>query len=521
MLLRGARGVERRDRGRRRRWEDRAGLDELRAVVAPGAVEKRGEEGNVARGTQRAQLAETEAIGEDDKDLPHTLTKGHREITKWQRIALVAGAEDVQHCRGDVDETAAGVIREDEVARAETLEERVGHRRTILRAVRTVFELDGFFDGEHVVENAAIVVDGGEIAWAGERKALPKDSGEIAKPAGRFAVPGLINCHAHLTLDGEANFAAEVRQTDGLAMVKAFKNARASLYAGVTTVRDLGANGTMVIELGRAIERGVVEGPRIVAAGRGVTTTGGHGAEVGRVADGPDEVRKAVREQVRSGARVIKIFSTGGVLGEGAPPEVSQFTPEETAAAVAEAHNAGLRITTHAHGSGGMRVAAEAGIDSVEHATLLDERTVRLLKERDVAIIPTFAAIHSLLEHANVLDPVVIERTRAVADRHREGVRMAHRAGVRIAAGTDSGTPFNLHERFAVELELLTECGLSAEQALAAATSGSARVVGLEKAGHIGGGCWADLVFVDGDPIADVAVLLSPKTVYVRGAPVV
>src|SRR5437763_985724 len=135
---------------------------------------------------------------------------------------------------------------------------------------------------------AAIVVDGGEIAWAGERKALPKDSGEIAKPAGRFAVPGLINCHAHLTLDGEANFAAEVRQTDGLAMVKAFKNARASLYAGVTTVRDLGANGTMVIELGRAIERGVVEGPRIVAAGRGVTTTGGHGAEVGRVADGPD-----------------------------------------------------------------------------------------------------------------------------------------------------------------------------------------------------------------------------------------
>src|SRR5439155_1548823 len=214
-----------------------------------------------------------EAIGEDDEDLPHTLTKGHREITKWQRIALVAGAEDVQHCRGDVDETAAGVIREDEVARAETLEERVGHRRTILRAVRTV------------------------------------------------------------------------------------------------------------IELGRAIERGVVEGPRIVAAGRGVTTTGGHGAEVGRVADGPDEVRKAVREQVRSGARVIKIFSTGGVLGEGAPPEVSQFTPEETAAAVAEAHNAGLRITTHAHGSGGMRVAAEAGIDSVEHATLLDERTIRLLKE--------------------------------------------------------------------------------------------------------------------------------------------
>jgi imidazolonepropionase-like amidohydrolase len=386
-------------------------------------------------------------------------------------------------------------------------------------SVRTVFEVDGLFDGERVIDNAALVVDGGEVAWAGERKSLPK-GGDVAKAPGRFVLPGLINCHAHLTLDGEVNFAAEVRQSDGLAMVKAFKNARAALHAGVTTVRDLGANGTMAIELGRAIERGVVEGPRIVAAGRGVTTTGGHGAEVGRIADGPDEVRKAVREQVSTGARVIKIFSTGGVLGEGAPPEVSQFSAEETAAAVNEAHKAGLRITTHAHGSGGMRVAAEAGVDSIEHATLLDEATVRLLKDRDIAIVPTLSAIHSLLEHADVLDAVVVQRTRAVADRHREGVRAAHRAGVRIAGGTDSGTPFNLHERFPVELRLLTECGLSPLEALAAATSGSARVVGLEKAGHIGAGCWADLMFLDGDPLADVDVLLSPKSVYVRGVAV-
>jgi imidazolonepropionase-like amidohydrolase len=386
--------------------------------------------------------------------------------------------------------------------------------------VRTVFEVDGFFDGDHAVENAAIIIDGGAIAWAGPRRSLPKDAGEPIKAPGGFALPGLVNCHAHLTLDGDPSFAVEVRQNDGLAMVKAFKNARASLRAGVTAVRDLGANGTMVIELGRAIERGVVEGPRIVAAGRGVTTTGGHGAEVGRIADGPEEVRKAVREQVQAGARVIKIFSTGGILGEGAPPEVSQLTPDETAAAVSEAHKVGLRITTHAHGSGGMRVAAQAGIDSIEHATLLDESTVRLLKERDVAIVPTLSAVHSLLEHADVLDPLVVERTRAVADRHREGVRMARRAGVRIAAGTDSGTPFNRHERFAIEIELLTECGLSAEEAIAAATSRSAQVAGLENAGHVGGGCWADLLFVDGDPLKDVRLLLSPKGVYVRGAPV-
>ena len=214
---------------------------------------------------------------------------------------------------------------------------------------------------------------------------------------------------------------------------------------------------------------------------------------------------------------MIKLFSTGGILGDGAPPEVSQYSPEETAAAVAEAHNAGLRITTHAHGSGGMRVAAEAGIDSIEHATLLDERTVRVIKERDVAIVPTLLVVQSLLDHADALDPVIVERTRAVSARHREGVRMAHKAGVRIATGTDAGAPFTRHDRFALEPVLLTECGLSTEEALVAATSRAAEVVGLEKAGHIGAGCWADLVFVDGDPLKDLRVLGSPKSVYVRG----
>jgi len=164
-----------------------------------------------------------------------------------------------------------------------------------------------------------------------------------------------------------------------------------------------------------------------------------------------------------------------------------------------------------------MRVAAEAGIDSIEHATLLDERTVRLIKERDVAIVPTLLVVHSLLEHADALDPVVVERTRAVSERHREGVRMAYKAGIRIATGTDAGASFTRHDRFAMEPQLLTECGLSTEEALVAATSRAAEVVGLAKAGHIGAGCWADLVFVDGDPLKDLGVLRSPKGVYVRG----
>ncbi len=166
-----------------------------------------------------------------------------------------------------------------------------------------------------------------------------------------------------------------------------------------------------------------------------------------------------------------------------------------------------------------MRVAAEAGIDSIEHATLLDEKTVRVIKERDVAIVPTLLVVHSLLEHADALDPIIVERTRAVSERHREGVRMAHKAGVRIATGTDAGAPFTRHDRFAMEPQLLTECGLSTEEALAAATSRAAEVMGLEKAGHIGAGCWADLLFVGGDPLKDLGVLRSPRGVYARGVP--
>src|SRR5256714_13356157 len=262
--------------------------------------------------------------------------------------------------------------------------------------------------------NAAIVVDGSDLAWVGPRNAIPKtppgERTEIAPSPGRFVLPGMINCHCHLTLDGDPNFGMEVRQSDALATLKAFRNARSALHAGVTTVRDLSANGSMVIDLGRAIDRGFLEGPRIVACGRGITTTGGHGFEVGRIADGPDEVRKAVREQVAAGAKVIKLFSTGGILGDGAPPEVSQYTPKETVAAVSEAHNAGLRITTHAHGSGGMRVAAEAGVQSIEHGTPLDGESARVIKERGLAYVSTLLGEHLLIAQRDSVAAIMLAR---------------------------------------------------------------------------------------------------------------
>jgi len=231
-------------------------------------------------------------------------------------------------------------------------------------------------------------------------------------------------------------------------------------------------------------------------------------------------VRGATREQVAVGAAVIKLFSTGGVLGEGAGPELAAYTPEETRAAVDEAHRAGIRITTHAHGAEGMRIAADAGVDSIEHATLLDKQTIQLIKTKNVALVPTFSALRRILDNSSALPAKVMERARIVATKHQDGVRAAHKAGVRIAAGTDAGTPFNTHERFALELVYLTEAGLSRTEALAAATSVAADVVGRPKAGRIAAGSWADLLFVDGDPLRDLAVLQKPKAVWVRGAQV-
>lgn len=390
--------------------------------------------------------------------------------------------------------------------------------------MRTVLEIDGLFDGAKAMSDAAVVIEDGEITWVGKRSRAPKtpkgERSRSLKAAGSFALPGLINCHAHLTLDGSADFEAETRQSEAAAALKAFRNARLTMRSGVTTVRDLGANGSMVVELARQIERGALEGPRIIAAARGITITGGHGMEVGRIADGPDAVRAATREQVAVGATVIKVFSTGGVLGEGAGPELAAYTPEETRAAVDEAHRAGIRITTHAHGAEGMRIAADAGIDSIEHATLLDQQTIRVIKEKNVALVPTFSALRRIIDNAGALPARVTERARLVATKHQEGVRAAHKAGVRIAAGTDAGTPFNTHERFALELVYLAEAGLSRTEALIAATSLAADVVGRPKAGRIAPGSWADLLFVDGDPLRDLEAVQKPKAVWVRGVPV-
>src|ERR671935_1068492 len=204
---------------------------------------------------------------------------------------------------------------------------------------------DRLFDGERTHTDAAVLVDEGRIRWVGARSRVPaeaKGASEEQAPAGATLLPGLVNCHIHLTLAAGVDVDAETRASDAELALRAFANARRGLAAGVTTVRDLGAPTHAAIALGRAVARGEVIGPNVVAAGRGIAPTGGHGWQIGRQADGPDGVRRAVREQVFAGASVVKIFSTGGLLRSGAHPEIVQLTADETRAAVDEAHRHGV-----------------------------------------------------------------------------------------------------------------------------------------------------------------------------------
>jgi imidazolonepropionase-like amidohydrolase len=387
----------------------------------------------------------------------------------------------------------------------------------------TLITAANLFDGERRLADAAVLVEQGRVTWIGRATDAPRTAAratEMAAPSGSTLLPGFIDCHVHLALTAAADIDRDVVGSDALFALRAYANASRALRAGVTTQRDLGAPTFAVIELGKAIARGDLVGPNIIACGRGITTTGGHGWQIGRVADGADEVRKAVREQLFGGASVIKLFSTGGVLGSGAHPDVAQLTEAETRAAIEEAHKGHTRVAAHAHAAAGMRIAIEAGVDSIEHATLLDRETIRLCKERGTALVPTFAALRAIIRNADKLDPAILERGKTLVDKHREGIRAAHRAGVPIATGTDSGTPFNYTHEYANEIEALTEVGLSLEQALRAATSVAADVVGRADLGRLRAGSRADMVALHGDPFADTKALWAVAAVWKDGVAV-
>jgi imidazolonepropionase-like amidohydrolase len=357
-------------------------------------------------------------------------------------------------------------------------------------------------------------IDGGRIDAVGDLD--PRADERVVELAGKTLLPGLVDAHVHFSLSGETSVEPIVDMSDAeLALVEA-RNARKTLTAGITGVRTMGARG-VDLDLQRAVERGDVTGPRMVANDRSITITGGHGHHLGREIDGPIDARKAVREQVKRGAQFIKFMTTGGVTTPGTDPDTVALTDDELDALVDETHRHGLHAATHVHGAEGAKAAALAGVDTIEHGTFLDDEAIELLVSEDVTLVPTLSAPYYIVRNVEWATPDSARKTEHIYERHLESFARAVDAGVRIAGGTDAGTPFNYHGSNAAEVAFMIEHGLSPRGAIAAMTETAAETVGLDGCGTLDPGTHADLLVVSGDPLTDATVLNAPEAVLLGG----
>jgi len=351
----------------------------------------------------------------------------------------------------------------------------------------------------------AVMVADGRITALGPQEQFADWDGDRIDTMGATLLPGLIDCHVHLVYGGEPNpgvILADMKP--GPVTMRAFENAVTSLRGGITALRDCGGREYLEFAVRDACNAGRVLGPTIRAAGRMVCMTGGHGNRFGRVADGVDEVVKAVREQIHAGSDFIKIMATGGVMTPGVNPEDAHYTAEEMAAGIAEGHRFHKHCASHAQGTEGILNAVRGGVDSIEHGIFMDDHCIAEMIERGTYLVPTVAALFNILRNAERIPPYVVEKTRRVADRHRDSLLRFHAAGGKIAMGTDAGTPFNFHGDNAMELAYMVELGIPARDALLSATANAADLLRLKDRGRIAEGMVADLLLVEGDPLQDI-----------------
>jgi imidazolonepropionase-like amidohydrolase len=372
-----------------------------------------------------------------------------------------------------------------------------------------------------VWDSAAIKIDGSRISAIGNAMDPVTVDGEILDLGGKTVMPGMINAHTHICLDGspDPDAAWQERSLTENVLVAA-DHARRTLEAGVTTVRDLGGVEGVDLGLREAIEAGVTPGPRMLVSGLLLCMTGGHGWSMGREVDGPAEVRKGAREQLKAGADVIKVMATGGVMTRGVDPGSAQLTYEEMRAAVEEAQKAGKLTATHAQGTAGIKAAVRAGIGSIEHGFFLDSEAIDMMLAGDVYFVPTLAALYYMLEGGTEagIPAFMVEKAKRAEEAQLDSFRRAREAGVLIAAGNDGGTPFNTSDNLAGELECMVRAGMSPAEALDSAHSLGARLLRLEaEIGTVEAGKLADLVVLDADPLNDISAVRQVHAVIKGG----
>lgn len=409
------------------------------------------------------------------------------------------------------------------VTLSQTEEKKEQAKRVAIKAGRLIDPKTGA-----ITNNAFILIEGDKITAVGPNVVVPAET-EIIDLKDKTVLPGLIDCHTHITSQPGNYYEDIFRKSPIDAAVTAHIYTRRTLEAGFTTVRDVGAGEFIDVALRNAINRGDIVGPRMQVATLSVGATGGHGDTNGfspylkfggfsGLADGVDEIRKLIRFEIKYGADLIKIMATAGVLSEEESVGAPQFSQEEMNAAVEEARMWGKRVAAHAHGAEGIKRAVRAGVHSIEHGSFIDDEGIKLMKERGTYLVAdVYNDDYILAEFSKLGYPEkIIEKERMVGRTQRENFQKAVKAGVKIAYGTDAGVyPHGWNGK---QFAHMVKWGLAPMQAIQAATVNAADLLGWnDKVGVIAPGAFADIIAVDGDPLKDVTEFERVKFVMKGG----
>ena len=389
---------------------------------------------------------------------------------------------------------------------------------TVLRADRMLDVQTG-----RIISPAVVVIEKDRIKSVNPAS-VP--SGQLIDLGNVTLLPGLMDMHTHLSFDIQGNWLhRSVTDTAGDNALRGARNARTTLLAGFTTVRDVGAGYFVDVALMRAIDRDFIPGPRMFPAGHAIGITGGHcdttgyipgvqerGPETG-VADGPDAALKAVRYQIKHGAKVIKVCATAGVLSLEGPVGAQQLSDTELRAIVEEAARHGLKVAAHAHGTEGIIAAVKAGVASIDHGSMLNDEAIRLMKERGTYLVPTTYLAQAI--HLDAFPPPIRAKAEFILPRARQSLQLAIKSGVKIAFGTDAAV--YPHGDNAREFAVLVERGMTPIEAIRTATVNAAHLLGVSDRGNIAPGLLADIVAVPGNPLENVRVLEDVRFVMKGG----